>query len=211
MSTYLSLKLLNQRLYFICRVIKTRNGEFPLGTLVLSKAGWQSRYISKGEGTEPISFDIGSSPKSYTLSTLGMPGATAFIGFKRCEPKAGETLLVSGAAGAVGHVVGQLGKIYGLKVIGLAGSEDKCDWLKNELGFDHVFNYKKVNLSEAIHSVAPDGVDIYYDNVGGEMFFNMWDKHMKSFGRILTVGTISFASGAEPKKSLQKNTVFEIT
>lgn len=183
-------------------MIKTKNGEFPLGTLVLASAGWQSHYISTGEGLEPISFDIGSTSRSYTLGTLGMPGATAFIGLKQCEPKKGEILLVSGAAGAVGHVVGQLGKIYGLTVIGLAGSDDKCDWLKNELGFDHVFNYKKVNVSEAIQSVAPDGVDIYYDNIGGEFFFTVWEKHMKMFGRIMTIGSISTYNDTEPRKRM---------
>lgn len=150
----------------VSRVIKTRNGEYPLGTVVLSKAGWRSHYISNGEGLEPVSFDLGSTSLSHCLGALGMPGATAYFGFvKMLEPQKGQTLVLNGAAGAVGSVVGQLAKIHGVKVIAFVGSDDKLKWCKDELGFDHVFNYKKVNFSEAISQVAPDGVDLFFDNV----------------------------------------------
>lgn len=174
----------------LAEVIKTKSGEFPLGTLVLSKAGWVSHYVSKGEGTEPISFDIGKSPISYALSILGMPGATAYFGLEKCEPKSGETVLVSSAAGAVGHVVGQLAKLKGCTVIGIAGSDEKINWCKNELGFDHVINYKTSNYSDELAKIAPDGVEIYYDNVGGDYYHTIITKHMKSRGRILVVGSI---------------------
>ena len=142
-----------------------------MGTLVLSKSGWQSHYISKGEDTQSISFDLGSTRISYTLGTLGMPGATAFFGLEKCDPEAGETVLVTAAAGAVGHVVGQLAKLKGCTVIGVVGSEVKADWCKNELGFDHVINYKKSNFNEELSKIAPDGVDIYYDNVNIFKFY----------------------------------------
>lgn len=175
----------------LSRVIKTKNGKFPLGTLVLSMAGWQSHYISNGDGLDPISFDIGSTPLSYTLGVLGMPGATAYFGLHRIlEAKKGETLLVNGAAGAVGSVIGQLAKIMGVKVIAFVGSEDKLNWCKNDLGFDHVFNYKKVNFSEAISKVAPEGIEMFFDNVGGEWYHTVLTKHMKKYGRIALCGSI---------------------
>jgi NADPH-dependent curcumin reductase CurA len=134
-------------------------------------AGWRSHYISDGKDLHPISFDLGSTPLSYCLGTLGMPGATAWFGFnKLLSPKAGETLILNGAAGAVGSIVGQLAKLKGVKVIAFVGSDEKLDWCKNELGFDHVFNYKKCNFSDEISKVAPDGADLFFDNVL-EMFF----------------------------------------
>jgi len=183
----------------LSEVIKTRNGKYPLGTLVLSKAGWISHYISTGENLSPISFDIGSTPLSYTLGTLGMPGATAYIGLNKCDPKPNETLLVTAAAGAVGSIVGQLAKIRGLKVIGLVGSDDKLDWCKNELGFDHVFNYKTSNWSDEISKVAPDGINIYYDHVGDEFYTTIINKHLRSKGRVLVVGSIQNYNDTESK------------
>jgi prostaglandin reductase 1 len=174
----------------LSEVIKTRNGQFPLGTLVLSKAGWTNHYISTGEDLSPISFDIGSTPISHTLGALGMPGATAFCGLKQCSPKSGEIFLITAAAGAVGSIVGQLAKLKGLKVIGLVGSDEKLDWCKNELGFDHVFNYKKCNWSDELAKVAPDGVDIYWDHVGDEYYTTVINKHMRKDGRVLVVGSI---------------------
>jgi len=183
----------------LAEVIKTRNGCFPIGTLVLSKAGWQSHYISKGDDTSPISFDLGSTPISYTLGILGMPGATAFLGLNRCEPKSGETVLVTSAAGAVGHVVGQLAKLKGCTVIGLVGSDEKAAWCKNDLKFDHVVNYKTCDLDEEISKVAPDGIDVFYDNVGGEFYHQVLTKHMKLNGRVLVVGSIQTYNDTETK------------
>ena len=180
----------------LSRVIKTRNGQFPLETLVLSKAGWTSHYISNGQDLSPISFDIGSTSLSHTLGALGMPGATAFIGLEQISPKPNEILLITAAAGAVGSIAGQLAKLKGLKVIGLVGSDDKLDWCKNELGFDHVFNYKKCNWSEEVAKVAPDGIDIYWDHVGGETVIN---KHLRKFGRLLKVDNIAVTNDINKK------------
>lgn len=183
----------------LAEVIKTKNGQFPIGTLVLSKAGWQSHYVSKGEETNPISFDLGATRISLTLGTLGMPGATAYLGLEKCDLKAGETLLVTAAAGAVGHVVGQLAKLKGCTVIGVVGSEEKAKWCKEELGFDHVLNYKACDYSEELSKVAPEGVDVYWDHVGGDYYPNIINKHMKMGGRVLVVGSISNYNDTEQK------------
>jgi len=190
----------------LSKVIESKNGKFPVGTLVLANRGWRSHYISNGEDLNPISFDLGTTSSSHCLGTLGMPGATAYFGLYRlCEPKAGETVIVNGAAGAVGSVVGQLAKIRGCKVIAFVGSDDKLDWCKNDLKFDHVFNYKKVNFSEAITSVCPEGANVFFDNVGGEYFPTIINKHLKQYGRVCCCGSIENYNDTEPKKFPQIN------
>ncbi|CAF0953438.1 unnamed protein product [Didymodactylos carnosus] len=170
----------------VSKVIKTRNGEFPLGTLVLSGSGWRTHFISKdGKDLKPIPFDLGNLSPSVALGVLGMPGLTAYFGLNRkLEPKSGDVCLVNGAAGAVGSIVGQLAKLKGCTVIGFAGTDDKCEWLKQELGFDHAFNYKKIKLEDALKQAAPKGVDIFFDNIGGDFFHEMIDKHMAQNGRV---------------------------
>lgn len=184
----------------LAKVIKTRNGQFPLGSVVLSHAGWKSHFISKGDDLSWISFDLNGTSHSHCLGALGMPGATAYFGLlKLTEPKAGETVIVNGAAGAVGSIVGQLAKIKGCKVIAFVGSDDKLNWCKNDLKFDHVFNYKKVNFSEAISSVAPDGADIFFDNVGGEYYHTIINKHLKRYARVSLCGSIENYNELQPK------------
>lgn len=120
-----------------------------------------------------------------------MPGNTAYFGFLDiCQPKAGEVVVVTGAAGAVGSIVGQIAKLKGCKVIGVAGSDDKCKWLEEELGFDHTINYKTADISSALKKVAPDGVDCYFDNVGGEISSAIINQ-MRDYGRISVCGSIS--------------------
>jgi len=129
-------------------------------------------------------------PDSYALGCMGMPGNTAYFGLTNiCKPKAGETLVVSAAAGAVGSLVGQIGKIYGLKVVGYAGSDDKVEWLKT-LGFDKAYNYKTQELPKTLKEGATEGVDCYFDNVGGEFAFHVM-RGMNPFGRIALCGAIS--------------------
>jgi len=184
----------------MARIIKTRNGQFPLGSVVLADAGWKSHWISNGEDLKWIQFDLGATPYSYCLGALGMPGATAYFGFIRLlEPKAGETIIVNGAAGAVGMMVGQLAKIKGCKVIAFVGTDDKLKWCKDDLKFDHVFNYKKINFSDAIKQVAPDGVEMFFDNVGGEWYTTILAKHMKQYGRVSLCGSIENYNDKEPK------------
>lgn len=128
---------------------------------------------------------------SIALGTLGMPGNTAYFGFLDiCKPKAGEVVVVTGAAGAVGSIVGQLAKLKECKVIGVAGSDDKCKWLTDELGFDHAINYKTADIRAELKKVAPDGVDCYFDNVGGTISSTVINQ-MRDHGRISVCGSIS--------------------
>lgn len=126
------------------------------------------------------------------LGALGMPGNTAYFGFLEiCRPEAGETVVVTGAAGAVGSLVGQIAKIKGCKVVGFAGSDDKCKWLVDELGFDKVINYKKGNIMEkSLKEAAPEGVDCFFDNVGGELSSIILHQ-MNLYGRASVCGGIS--------------------
>merc|ERR1712154_147238 len=127
---------------------------------------------------------------SLLLGSCGMPGNTAYFGLlELCHPQPGETVVVSGAAGAVGSLVGQIAKIKGCKVIGYAGSDEKCAWLK-QIGFDEAFNYKKVGVVESLSKAAPKGVDCYFDNVGGEMTAGVLSL-MNTRGRVAVCGAIS--------------------
>ena len=189
----------------IFRVIKSRNGQFPIGTLVKSSSGWRTHFLSKdGKDLQVIPYDLDSLSPSVTLNVLGMPGynqmkslskmffvflprMTAYFGLRLCEPKKGDICVVNGAAGAVGSIVGQLAKLkvfglffisiiafifnsQGLKVIGFAGSDEKCEWLIKELNFDDAFNYKKISLDNALKRAAPNGVDVFFDNVCFKFF-----------------------------------------
>lgn len=130
-------------------------------------------------------------PYSLALGALGMPGNSAFYGFlELCQPKAGETVVVTAAAGAVGSLVGQIAKLKGCKVIGFAGSDAKCKFLEDELGFDNAINYKKENVEQLLKKAAPNGIDCYFDNVGGELSQLIIDQ-MNQFGRISICGAIS--------------------
>lgn len=136
-----------------------------------------------------------------------MPGATAYFGFLEiCKPKAGETVVVTGAAGAVGSLVGQIAKIKGCTVIGFAGSDDKVQWLEKELGFNKALNYKTVDVAKALKEAAPKGVDCYFDNVGGEIS-SIIISQMNEFGRVSVCGSIS-AYNEDPTK-MPKATILQ--
>jgi len=141
--------------------------------------------------------DIGVLSPSHHLGSCGMPGNTAYFAFlELCKPKPGETVLVNGAAGSVGSLVGQIAKIKGCKVIGLAGSDAKCDQLI-KLGFDHAFNYKKVTIRDALTKGAPNGVDCFFDNIGGPDSYTIL-RHMNLKGRVAVCGEISAYNDKEP-------------
>lgn len=132
---------------------------------------------------------------SLGLGVLGMPGNTVYFGFlELCEPKAGETVAITGAAGAVGSLVGQVAKLKGCKVIGFAGSDEKCKWLEKEYGFDKALNYKSPNLFKQLKESSPDGIDIFFDNVGGEVSSMVFSR-MNNYGRISVCGAISAYNG----------------
>lgn len=153
----------------IAKVIKSKSNNFKESDIVIGNLPWQQHCIVTATGITKI--DTSIAPVSYYLGILGMPGLTAYFGLMQIgKPKSGETVVVSGAAGAVGLVVGQIAKLQGCRVIGIAGSEEKIALLKEEFGFDEVINYKTcTDLKKAITEACPKAVDIYYDNVGGEI------------------------------------------
>lgn len=147
-------------------------------------------------------------PISLGLGILGMPGNTAYFGLlKICKPKSGEILVVSGASGAVGSIVGQIAKIKGCTVIGIAGTNEKCNWLTNTLGFDYAINYKTANVGREISVIAPYGVDCYFDNVGGRISVEVI-KRMREFGRIAVCGAISMYNSTENRTVTSLQPVF---
>jgi len=151
-------------------VVESNSDLFSVGDKVCAHKGWQT-YI-KTKDTDPALLKVPETNigLSSFLGTLGMPGRTAYFGLNRVgKPKAGETLVVSAASGAVGTVVGQLGKIYGCKVIGIAGGPEKCAYVRDVLKFDDCIDYKGGNLSQDLEDVCTDGIDIYFENVGGDV------------------------------------------
>lgn len=153
----------------IGEVLQSKSKEYKEGDIITGRLPWAKQSIVSTKSITKI--DSQSAPISYYLGILGMPGLTAYFGLMDiCKPKAGETIVISGAAGAVGITVGQIAKIQGCRVIGIAGGNSKIKILKDEFGFDEVINYKtSKNIKTAIAKVCPNGVDMYYDNVGGEI------------------------------------------
>jgi NADPH-dependent curcumin reductase CurA len=153
----------------IAQVIDSTHAEFRKGDFISGNLEWKEYQVSDGKGL--VKVDPKVSPLSSYLGVLGMTGLTAYLGLTEIGiPKAGETIVVSGAAGAVGSVVGQVGKIMGCNVVGITGTDEKAELLKSKFKFDHAINYKTSHdLKEAIHKACPNGVDIYFDNVGGEI------------------------------------------
>ena len=151
-------------------VIESNSDLFKVGDKVCAHKGWQT-YI-KAKDTDPALLKVPESNigLSSFLGTLGMPGRTAYFGLNRvAKPKSGETLVVSAASGAVGTVVGQLGKIYGCNVIGIAGGQEKCEFVKSVLGFNECIDYKAGDLEDALKNACTNGIDIYFENVGGSV------------------------------------------
>lgn len=152
----------------VSEVVQSGHADFKAGDFVKHFGGWQSYSVSDGTGMQKL--DARISPRSLALGILGMPGLTAYAGLVHlAEPKAGDTVLVSAASGAVGSMVGQIAKLMGCRVIGIAGQQRKMDWLTDVAGFDGCFNYKDEDPADAIKRLCPDGVNIYFDNVGGDI------------------------------------------
>jgi len=168
-------------------VVESRNPDFPVGSRVVGITGW-AEYVLGGEDMQLIPQDL---PVDAVLCVMHVPGLTAYVGLMEvARPVAGETMVVSGAAGSVGSLVGQMGKALGLRVIGVAGTDEKCQWLEQELGFDKALNYKSAGLAEQLAAATPDGVDIYFENTGGpiqQLVFN----RLNRFGRVSVCGMIS--------------------
>jgi NADPH-dependent curcumin reductase CurA len=180
----------------ITEVIASKHNEFKVGDFYLGYLDWKEYQISSGEGLIRVDGDV--APLSAYLGILGMTGLTAYLGLKNIgNPKAGETLIISGAAGAVGSVVGQIGKLLGCNVVGLAGSEEKVNALTSIFHFDHAINYKNADLATTIQNVCPDGVDIYFDNVGGSVSDAVL-ANLRYKSRIIVCGSISSYNETEP-------------
>ena len=150
------------------RVTASENPRFKVGDFVEGRLGWQDYALSDGRNIRTI--DAKAGPLSYHLGVLGMPGLTAYFGFlELCRPHAGDTVVISAASGAVGQVVGQIAKIMDCRVVGIAGGADKVAFITRELGFDVGIDYKSGDLGGAVAKACPDGVDCYFDNVGGKV------------------------------------------
>ena len=172
------------------QVVASRHPDFAEGDHVVGMEGWREHYVSDGTGQRKIAPGLGA-PLSTHLGVLGMPGLTAYVGLLDVgQPKEGETVFVSAAAGAVGSVVGQIARIKGCRAVGSAGSDLKVAHLVEGLGFDAAFNYRERDLREALAETCPDGIDVYFENVGGEMLEAVL-VHMRPFGRIPVCGMIS--------------------
>ncbi|WP_333618315.1 NADP-dependent oxidoreductase [Dietzia sp.] len=172
------------------RVAESKNADFPVGAHVHGMTGVRDFFVSDGSDIRVV--DTSKTSGAEYLAALGLTGLTAYFGlYEYGDPQEGETVLVSGAAGAVGSVVGQLAKIRGARVVGIAGSDEKCAWLTDELGFDAAVNYKTADsLSRAIREAAPDGVDVFFDNVGGKVL-DAALVNMARNARIVMCGAIS--------------------
>jgi len=180
----------------VARVINSNSPLFTAGDMVVGLLPWRKQTVAPANILQKINTTL--APASYYLGVLGMPGLTAYFGLMHIgKPKAGETVVVSGAAGAVGVVVGQIAKIQGCRVIGIAGSDDKTALLKDQFGFDVAINYKTTtNMREAIAEACPNGVDIYFDNVGGPIS-DAVISNINFHARIPLCGQISFYNSTE--------------
>ena len=177
------------------RVVKSNDPNLAEGDYVLGYGGWQEYAMMKGKHLRKL--DPAAAPISTALSVLGMPGMTAYCGLLRIgEPKEGETVVVAAASGPVGGTVGQIAKLKGCRAIGIAGSQEKCDYVKNELGFDDCISHRRDDLAEALAAACPDGIDVYYENVGGKVFDAVYPL-LNFFARIPVCGVITRYNVAE--------------
>ncbi len=179
-------------------VTASRHPDYSVGDMVEGRTGWQDFGLSDGSGMRKI--DPTLAPVSTALGILGMPGLTAYFGLREIgRVKSGDTVLVTAASGAVGAVVGQIARIMGCRVIGIAGGPRKCAYILSELGFDAVIDYKSgADLDTAVATACPDGVDVYFDNVGGAISDVVLD-HLARGARVAICGTISQTSLSEPE------------
>ena len=180
------------------RVIASKNSTFAVGDFVYGTLGIQEYSTANGKGLTKV--DPKLAPLPVYLGTLGMPGMTAYFGLLDVgQPKQGETVVVSGAAGAVGTVVGQIAKIKGCRVVGIAGGADKCRYIRDELGFDAAIDYKHEDVKEALRNLCPKGIDVYFDNVGGDILDAALTRITRG-ARIVICGAISQYNNTGPVK-----------
>jgi hypothetical protein len=181
----------------VARVIDSRHEGFAVGDFVWGFLDWAQRSrVRRGEGLQRIDPAIGR--VSHAISVLGMPGLTAWVGIADLgRPMPGETVYISSAAGTVGQIAGQFARRMGARVVGSAGSDDKVDFLLGRCGFDAAFNYKRIDLDDALRTHCPEGIDVYFDNVGGDILEACLFR-MNMHGRISCCGAVSQYDGAAP-------------
>jgi len=191
-ESYVASFKLNEPIFSGCiaEVVASNKDSFKKGDFVFGYMDWKEYQTSDGNGL--LKVDASIAPLSAYLGILGMTGLTAYFGLTEIGvPQKGETIVVSGAAGAVGSIVGQIGKILGCHVVGIAGTDEKVAMLKSKFGFDDAINYNtSTNIKEDLSAVCPNGVDIYFDNVGGKISDGVY-ANINQFGRIIVCGSIS--------------------
>jgi NADPH-dependent curcumin reductase len=188
------------RSFGLVEIIESRHPEFKKGDKVMGLTGFQEYVLVTGKEIRAFQKlpNIPFLSDTNFLGTLGVNGLTAYFGLLEVgKPQAGETLVVSAAAGATGSIVGQLGKIHGCRVVGIAGSDEKCTWIKDELGFDAAINYKHADWKAQLATATPTGVDINFENVGGEVMQVVLDR-MNLHGRVVLCGLISGYTRHDP-------------
>ncbi|MEW5890305.1 MAG: NADP-dependent oxidoreductase [Pseudomonadota bacterium] len=177
-------------------VVESRHSAFRAGDFVVGPFGWQLYAVSDGSGVHKI--EDRRIPLPAYLGVVGMPGVTAYVGLLDIgQPKAGETVVVSAASGAVGGVVGQIARIKGCRAVGIAGGREKCRYVVEELGFDACLDYKAGDLYENLKNATPQGIDVYFENVGGEIFDTVL-RRVNPFARVPLCGLISQYNVSEP-------------
>ncbi len=179
---------------------ESTNSQFENGEIVTGLLGWQDYFICDGKGLTSLSLfpRPEKAPLSIYLNVFGMIGLTAYFGLLDIgKPKEGETLVVSAAAGAVGSLVGQIGKLKGCRAIGIAGTEEKCSWITKELGFDAAINYKTESVRDRLKELCPNGIDIYFDNVGGDVLDTALGE-LNLHARVVICGMISTYNSMKP-------------
>ncbi|MFT5314114.1 MAG: NADPH-dependent curcumin reductase CurA [Paraglaciecola sp.] len=176
-------------------IVESHHPDFAVGERVMGMMGWTEYALSTGQGLSKVQAGLEA---AMVLSVFALPGLTATQGlYGVAKPESGETIVVSGAAGSVGSIVGQLAKADGLNVIGVAGSDEKCAWLVNELGFDGAINYKSEDIPAKLAELAPKGVDIFFENTGGAIQQHIFEA-MNAHGRIVVCGMIADYGTATP-------------
>ncbi|WP_421855938.1 NADP-dependent oxidoreductase [Marinomonas sp.] len=179
----------------IGEVVESNNERFPVGARVMGLMGLTEYAISDGNGLNVIPKEL---PAEAILSVIALPGITAYHGvFEVLKPEAGQTIIVTAAAGSVGSLVGQMAKNLGLTVVGVAGSDEKCQWLTKELGFNHAVNYKDADFVEQLTQATPNGIDLFFENTGGVAQGPIFER-MNPHGRIAVCGLIADYQKAEP-------------
>lgn len=193
----------------VAEVIESGDDAYRPGDLVVAEGGWQEYAVSNATGLRKL--PAGMEHPSYALGVLGMTGFTAWHGLLNIgEPQDGETLVVGAASGAVGAVVGQIAKLKGCRVVGIAGGPEKCRYVRDELGFDACLDHRDPALPQQLADAVPDGIDIYFENVGGAVFDAIWPR-MNVHGRIPVCGVIAGYDGAAPEQRPDRLPGVELT